>query len=114
MLRTVTTSGLEPRTHRAPAEGPVEPARVPHGLGVDAALLFMALLWAANMIVLKMLLGFLPPPALSAIRFSLVSLVALVVLAVRGGPWTVARADLARLLVSALSGITFYQILFME
>lgn len=87
---------------------------MPHGLGVDAALLFMALLWAANMIVLKMLLGFVPPPALSAVRFSLVSLVALAVLAVRGGPWTVARADLSRLVVSALTGITFYQILFME
>ena len=115
--RTVTTtSSFEPRAHggRAPTEGPVEPARVPHGMGVDAALLFMALLWAANMIVLKTLLGYLPPPALSAVRFALVSLVAVTVLAVRGGPWTVARADVPRLVVSALSGITLYQILFME
>ena len=112
MLRPTMTKSLA--FERTPTEGPVEPARVPHGLGVDAALLFMAFLWAANMIVLKMLLAFIPPPALSAVRFSLVSLVALAVLAVRGGPWTVARADLPRLVVSALSGITFYQILFME
>jgi drug/metabolite transporter (DMT)-like permease len=69
---------------------------------------------AANMIVLNGLLGALAPPALSSVRFVLVSLIALGVLAVKGGPWKVERRDVPRLLIAALTGITLYQILFME
>lgn len=84
------------------------------GLGVDATLLVMVVVWAGNMVVLKKLLGSFPPAALSAVRFTAVSLVAYAVLAWRGGPWRVARADLPRFAAAALSGVAIYQILFME
>jgi drug/metabolite transporter (DMT)-like permease len=83
-------------------------------LAVDAALLTMALFWATNMIVLKSLLAVLPPAALSAARFALVSLLALAVMAVRSEPRGIDRGDWPRLVGCALSGITLYQILFME
>jgi drug/metabolite transporter (DMT)-like permease len=83
-------------------------------MSVDAALLVMALFWAANMIVLKSLLGQLSPPALSCVRFAIVACVGLAVLAAQGGPFRIARRDWPRLIVSALLGITVYQVLFME
>jgi drug/metabolite transporter (DMT)-like permease len=83
-------------------------------MGVDAALLTMALFWASNMIVLKWLLRSLPPPALSSVRFLLVSLIALGVLAFHRGPWRIERRDAWRLAISAFTGITLYQVLFME
>lgn len=83
-------------------------------MAVDAALLTMALFWASNMIVLKWLLSVLPPAALSSVRFALVSLIAVLVLVARGGPWRVERRDVPRLVLSAVTGITLYQILFME
>lgn len=81
---------------------------------VDAALLLMALFWAANMIVLKSLLQHLPPPALSSVRFSIVAVVGLLVLAAKGGPFRVERRDWPKLVFSALLGVTLYQVLFME
>lgn len=83
-------------------------------MSVDAALLLMALFWATNMIVLKSLLQHLSPPALSSLRFALVALVGLAVLAAQGGPFRVARRDWPRLVGSAFLGITLYQVLFME
>jgi drug/metabolite transporter (DMT)-like permease len=84
------------------------------GLGIDAALLVMVVVWAGNMVVLKKLLGPFPPAVLSAVRFSAVAIVAYAVLVWRGGPWLIARADLPRLAAAALSGVAVYQILFME
>jgi drug/metabolite transporter (DMT)-like permease len=84
------------------------------GPGVDAALLVMVVIWAGNLVVLKTMLGVIPPAALSAVRFTATSVLAYVVLAVAGGPWRVARGDLPRFGVAALTGVTFYQILFME
>jgi drug/metabolite transporter (DMT)-like permease len=81
---------------------------------VDAALLVMVVVWAGNMVVLKKLLGPFPPAVLSAVRFSAVAIVAYSMLAWKGGPWRVARADLPRLAAAALSGVAVYQILFME
>jgi|SRR5262245_3771095 len=83
-------------------------------MSVDAALLLMALFWAANMIVLKALLQHLPPPALSCIRFAIVATVGLVVLAAQGGPFRVARRDWPKLVLASFLGITLYQVLFME
>jgi len=83
-------------------------------MAVDAALLIMALFWAANMIVLKWLLGTLPPLMLSSVRFGMVALIGLSVLVVSRGPFSVARRDVPRLLLCAITGITLYQLLFME
>jgi drug/metabolite transporter (DMT)-like permease len=84
------------------------------GFGVDAALLLMVVVWAGNMVVLKKLLDAFPPAALSAVRFTAVSLLAYAVVAWRGGPWRMKRADLPRLGAAALTGVAAYQILFME
>lgn len=81
---------------------------------VDVALFVMALFWAANMIVLKWLLQHVPAPALSSVRFALVSLVGLAVLAAQGGPARVERRDLWKLLGAAFFGCTLYQMLFIE
>jgi drug/metabolite transporter (DMT)-like permease len=83
-------------------------------MAVDAALFVMALFWAANMIVLKWLLDHVPPPALSSLRFLLVSLIGMAVLVGRGGPFAVERRDLWKLLAAAFFGCTLYQILFIE
>ena len=84
------------------------------GLAVDAALLTMALFWAANMVVLKSLLAVLPPGALSAARFAMVSLLGAVVMGLRSEPMRIERRDWLRLAGCALTGVTFYQILFMK
>jgi drug/metabolite transporter (DMT)-like permease len=83
-------------------------------LNPDLALLVMVVIWAGNLVVLKKLLAVFPPASLSAVRFVATSLVAYAVLAVARGPWRVRRADLPRFGVAALTGVTFYQILFME
>jgi drug/metabolite transporter (DMT)-like permease len=83
-------------------------------MAVDAALLLMAFFWASNMIVLKWLLGTLPPPVLSSVRFALVSLLGLGVVTVQGGPFGMARRDLPRLALCGFTGVTLYQMLFME
>jgi drug/metabolite transporter (DMT)-like permease len=51
---------------------------------------------------------------LSALRFSVVTVVALVVLAATRSPWRVARADWPRLVLSSLTGIALAQLLFIE
>ncbi len=81
---------------------------------VEAALLLMCVFWALNVIVLKVLLRGLTPAALSAGRYLLVSALAVVVATARKGPWTVARRDLPRALLSGVLGVALYQVLFME
>jgi drug/metabolite transporter (DMT)-like permease len=101
-----------PVNERAAADAPG--ATPSTGLAVDAALLTMALFWAANMVLLKSLLAVLPPPALSAGRFTIVSFIAMAVMAFRRESKVIERGDWLRLLGCSLSGITLYQILFME
>jgi drug/metabolite transporter (DMT)-like permease len=86
---------------------PIDPA-------VDAALLAMCVFWAVNVVLLKILLKDVPPPALSAGRYVIVSALALLVAAARGGPWTIAARDLPRALASGLLGVALFQVLFME
>ncbi len=83
-------------------------------MAVDAALFVMALFWAANMVVLKWLLQHVPAPALSSLRFLLVSLLGFAVLLAWGGPYKVERRDLWKLLGAAFFGCTLYQMLFIE
>jgi len=92
------------------------PARRPGraGIGIDAALLIMVVVWAGNMVLLKKLLVAFPPAALSAVRFLAISLLAYSVLAFKRGPWRVAREDLLRFGVASVTGVAAYQILFME
>jgi drug/metabolite transporter (DMT)-like permease len=84
------------------------------GAAIEAALLAMCAFWAMNVIVLKLLLRVLPPAALSASRYLIVCAVALAVVAAGRGPWTVARSDVPRFLLSGFLGVTLYQLLFVE
>jgi drug/metabolite transporter (DMT)-like permease len=83
-------------------------------LHVDAVVLAMTAIWAANMVVLKHLLDYFPPTALCAIRFLIVCVLALAVVAARGGPWGMARGDLPRAVLSGVIGVALYPILFAE
>ena len=91
----------------APSHRPIDPV-------VDAALLAMCVFWASNVIVLKILLKDLPPPALSAGRYVIVSALALLVATARRGPWTIEGRDVPRALVSGLLGVALFQVFFME
>jgi drug/metabolite transporter (DMT)-like permease len=81
---------------------------------VDAALLAMCVLWASNVIALKLLLALMPPPALSAVRFLIAAAFGIGLVAASRGPWLIARGDRLRIALAALSGVTLYQVLFME
>jgi drug/metabolite transporter (DMT)-like permease len=91
----------------APSPRPIDPV-------VDAALLAMCVFWASNVIVMKILLKDLPPPALSAGRYVIVSALALLVATARRGPWTIEARDVPRALVSGLLGVALFQVFFME
>lgn len=74
----------------------------------------MVTVWAGNVVVLKLLLGYFGPAALAGLRFAFLALFAMGVLVSTGGSWRVARRDVPRLIASALSGVTFAQLFFME
>lgn len=97
----------------APVQRPLSaaPAR---DVAVDSALLVMIVVWAGNLIVLKRLLADVPPPALSSLRFALIAVVGYGVLAAFGGPWTIPRRDIPRLLAASFTGVALYQVLLME
>src|SRR5262245_45183771 len=90
------------------------PARRAPGVIVDVALLFMCLIWAGNMIALKLLLGVLPPPVVSASRFVIVVLVGGVVAAASRVSLRIERRDWPRVAAAGLLGVSLYQIVFIE
>jgi drug/metabolite transporter (DMT)-like permease len=92
---------------------PAAPVRARIGV-VDAALLAMCVLWASNVIALKLLLALVPPPALSAVRFLIAGGFGVALLAACRGPWRIAAPDRLRVGCAALLGVTLYQLLFME
>lgn len=94
-------------TASAHSRRPIDPV-------VEAALLAMCAFWAANVVVLKVLLKDIPPAALSAGRYVIVSALALLVVAARRGPWTIEGRDVPRALASGLLGVALFQVLFME
>src|SRR3989454_538208 len=103
----VSSAARMPPPESAHPPRPFEPV-------VEAALLLMCVFWALNVIVRKVLLRGLPPAAFPAGRYLLVSALAVVVATARRGPWTVARRDLPRALLSGVLGVALYQVLFME
>jgi drug/metabolite transporter (DMT)-like permease len=94
-------------TASAHSRRPIDPV-------VEAALLAMCAFWAANVVVLKVLLKDIPPAALSAGRYVIVSAVAVVVATARGGSWTIEGRDVPRALASGMLGVALFQVLFME
>jgi drug/metabolite transporter (DMT)-like permease len=84
---------------------------------IDAALAFVVLVWGFSPTLFKVALAELQPLTFVFVRFVLLSLVAIAVLAWRGArggrAWQIARGDVPLLVVSGLSGYGFYQLCYM-
>lgn len=89
--------------------------RVPQN--TDLGLMFVVVIWGISPVFFKFLLREIQPLAFVYLRFVLLSLLSLAVLAwrgVRGGSaWRIRRQDVALLIVSGLSGYGLYQLFYM-
>ncbi len=81
--------------------------------GTDLLLIGLVLIWGVNYSVIKIALRTMTPLAFNAVRFSLATLV-LVVLATRQGSLSVSRRDIPGLVFLGLIGHALYQILFIN
>jgi drug/metabolite transporter (DMT)-like permease len=79
-------------------------------IGPELGQLLVVGLWASTFIVTKAAFAELTPLAFTFVRFGLMTALAFAVLAARGRPWRVRRADLPRFLLAGLAGYTFYQL----
>jgi len=78
----------------------------------DLLLLLMALIWGSNFTAIKYSLEDLLPLSFNALRFTIASLVLLIVALIRGESFKVAPGDGRRLFLFGLLGNTLYQSLF--
>lgn len=97
---------------------PSSPSTRPSSGPVDLGLGFVALVWGLSPTLFKFVLAELNPLAFVFLRFVLLSVLAVCVLAWRGWhggtAWRLRKQDLLLLIVSGLSGYGFYQLLYME
>ena len=90
----------------APSQSPVA------GALPELALLAVVLFWSISHILTKTAYAQIDPLAMTFARFALITLLAWVVLAVRGRPGrrSIRRADVPRFIVAGLTGYSLYQI----
>jgi len=81
-------------------------------LGTDSALLVLVVIWGVNFPVMKVLLDYLDPLALNALRFPLAAAALLLLAPNRHGTRRPSREDLLRILGLALLGHGLYQLAF--
>lgn len=81
---------------------------------LDLRLIFVALIWGVNFPVIKYALSDFLPLSFTIIRFSLAAAALFGVMALRRERFAVARQDLPALAALGLTGITFYNLLFMK
>ncbi len=90
-------------------------SRVPHN--TDLGLMFVVVIWGISPVFFKFLLREIQPLAFVYLRFVLLSLLSLGVLAWRGArggsAWRIRRQDIVLLIVSGLSGYGLYQLFYM-
>lgn len=83
----------------------------------DLGLMFVVVIWGISPVFFKFVLKEIQPLAFVFLRFVLLSLLSLGVLAWRGArggsAWRIRRQDIALLIVSGLSGYGFYQLFYM-
>jgi drug/metabolite transporter (DMT)-like permease len=79
-------------------------------IGPELGQLLVVGLWASTFIVTKAAFAEITPLAFTFVRFGLMTALAFGVLAARGRPWRVRRADLPRFLLAGLAGYTAYQL----
>jgi len=82
------------------------------GGAVDAALLFVVLMWALTFSTFKIAWRHIDPVAFTALRFAATIVIAVVVVRVARSRVRVRRADLPTIVASGLSGYFAYQMLF--
>jgi drug/metabolite transporter (DMT)-like permease len=80
----------------------------------DLVMLIPILIWGINFSVLKVVLRDMSPLAFNAVRFSLATVVMLIVLRVRGESYRLAPGDFWPVVLLGLIGHTFYQIVFIN
>ena len=80
----------------------------------DPRLLTVAFIWALNFVFVKYALAEFSPLSFTVARFALSSLLLLLVMAVKGEPFRIERADAVPLVRLGFIGIMLYNILFME
>jgi len=88
-------------------------SRAPGRAAVDAALVATILVWAVNFSVVKFALRHFTPMAFTSIRLVLASICFLALARLSPGP-SLLPSDRNRLVVLALVGHTFYQVLFIQ
>lgn len=81
---------------------------------LDLRLIFVALIWGVNFPVIKYALSDFLPLSFTIVRFSLAAAALFGVMALRRERFAVARQDLPALAALGLTGITFYNLLFMK
>lgn len=81
---------------------------------VDLALLGVLLIWGMNFSIIKFALETLSPAAFNAVRFSVATVIVLLVVKAKGGSLRVDRGDAWRLVFLGLVGNTIYQLLFIN
>lgn len=83
---------------------------------IDLGLFFVVLVWGLSPTLFTIALGSLQPLAFAGVRFLLLSVVSVAVLAVRGlrggSAWHIKRRDIGLLIVSGLSGYGIYQLFY--
>ena len=80
----------------------------------DLRLIFVALIWGVNFPVIKHALTDFLPLSFTVVRFALAAAALFGVMALRRERFAVARRDLPALAALGLTGITFYNLLFMK
>src|SRR5438132_4957735 len=81
-------------------------------VGPELAQLLVVSMWASTFVVTKATFAEVSPLAFAFVRFVLMTILAFVVLAVRGGGklQSIRRADLPRFVAAGLTGYTLYQL----
>ncbi|MGB9854226.1 MAG: DMT family transporter [Candidatus Bathyarchaeales archaeon] len=81
---------------------------------VDLMLIVMSFVWGFNFTVVKTALEYFSPLSFNALRFSIASLLLLIVLRLRERSLRIHREDLKKFVVLAIIGNSVYQILFIN
>jgi drug/metabolite transporter (DMT)-like permease len=97
----------------APAPGPSAASTKPAFGLTDISLIFMAMIWGVNYVVVKFATTVLPALSFNAIRVIIAAIILVCVVVVRGDGWPTRRQSLGLIALGVL-GNGIYQILFIQ
>lgn len=96
----------------APTSAPTAVASSPPEVWTDLGLVFLAVIWGLNFIVVKVALDLLHPLAFNALRFPLACITLLILVRLRGAVVVPERRDIGPLILWGLLGNVAYQLFF--